>query len=223
LALATSLDAPLSAERTQVWLLPLSAAADEASLPPTETERTEAGGLAPARRDAFLARRRLLRRAVARRLGIGPNDIVIARDANGAPRVTSAREPVFVSLASRGELVGVGVSDGPVGVDMELIEANAPEPAWNILHPREREWLKKQRPEARGESFLALWCAKEAYLKALGLGLRREPAETAVSLEEWGRVRIDDRGKPARLEQAFVRRSDAHITVAILACAVLAR
>ena len=223
MALATSLEAPLAAERTQVWLLPLSAAGDEANLPPTQMERTEIGALAPVRRDAFLARRRLLRRAVALRLGIGPGDIIIARDANGAPRVTSAREPIFVSLASRGELVAIGLSDRPVGIDVEVVETNPPEPAWNILHAREREWLLLQRTGERPESFLALWCAKEAYLKAVGLGLRREPAEIAVSLEEWGRVRIEDRGEPARLDEAFVRRSDAHTGLALLACAVLAR
>jgi 4'-phosphopantetheinyl transferase len=223
LALATSLEAPLAAERTQVWLLPLSAAGDEANLPPTEMERTELGALAPVRRDAFLARRRLLRRAVALRLGIGPGDIIVARDANGAPRVTSAREPIFVSLASRGELVVIGLSDRPVGVDVEVVETNPPEPAWNILHAREREWLLLQGAGVRPESFLALWCAKEAYLKTIGLGLRREPAEIAVSIKDEGRLSIEDSGRQVRLDEAFVTCSQSHGTPAVLAWIVLAR
>jgi phosphopantetheine--protein transferase-like protein len=229
LTLATSLDAPLAAERTQIFLLPLSAAAgEEASLPPTDTERAEAEALAPPLRTSFLARRRLLRRALALRLGIAPADLLIAKDANGAPRITSAREPVFVSLASRGELVAIGISDRPVGVDVELIDENSPEPAWNILHPREREWLSKQSPETRPESFLALWCAKEAYLKAIGLGLRREPAEIAISqiaisLGNRQRLEVDDAGRPASLDTAFVTRTEAHGIPAIVACVVLAR
>jgi phosphopantetheinyl transferase len=223
LALATSLSAPLAAERTQVLLLPLGSAGDGASLPATDIERAEGEALAPHLRAAFLARRRLLRRALALRLGIAPGDVLIGKDAQGAPRVTSAREPIFVSLASRGELVAMGMSDRPVGVDVEVIAMNPPEPAWNILHARERDWLLLQGAGERPESFLALWCAKEAYLKTIGLGLRREPAEIAVCLADRDRVSIEDAGRPAPLETAFVTRTNAHGIPAILACIVLAR
>jgi 4'-phosphopantetheinyl transferase len=222
LALATSLDAPLPAERPHIFLLSLSAAADQASLPPTEIERAEAEASPPALREGFLARRRLLRRAVALRLGAAPGDVLVARDTHGAPRVTSAREPIFVSLASRGELVAIAVSDRPVGVDLERVDA-AP-PAWNILHPREREWLRAQRAEEQAENFLALWCAKEAYLKAIGLGLRREPAEIAVSFfDGGGQISVEDAGRAVALDSAFVARTEAHGIRAVLACAVLVR
>jgi len=223
LTLATSLDPPPAAARTHAFLLPLSAASDVASLPPTDIEDAEAEALVPNLRAEFLARRRLLRQAVALRTGVAPGDVLIARDANGAPRVTSARQPIFVSLAARGGLVAIGISDRPVGIDVEVIEANTPEPAWNILHPREREWLSKQSVPAQRGSFLALWCAKEAYLKAIGLGLRREPAEIAVSLADRSNVTLEDTGRPARLDEAFVTRAEAHGTPAILACVVLAR
>jgi phosphopantetheinyl transferase len=223
LALATSLDAPLSAERAHVLLLSLSAAGDEGSLPPTDIERADAEALAPTLRPVFLARRRLLRRAVALRLGIAPGDVLVAKDAQGAPRVTSAREPLFVSLASRGELVAIAISDRPVGVDVEVVETSPPEPAWNILHARERAWLSAQGAEDRAENFLTLWCAKEAYLKALGLGLRREPAEIAVSVVGEGQLSIEDSPGPVALDNAFVTRCEAHGAPAILACVVLAR
>jgi phosphopantetheinyl transferase len=223
LALVTSLNAPLAAERTHLFLLPLSEAGGDASLPPTALEHAEAESVSAPLRRGFLARRRLLRRALALRLGANPSDILITRDANCAPQVASAREPIFVSLAARRELVAIGISDRPVGVDVEVVETNPPEPAWNILHPRERELLLKQSPQERAHSFLALWCAKEAYLKAIGRGLRREPAEIAIFLEDQRRLRIEDRGRSVRLDEAFVRRSDAHGISAIVACVVLAR
>ena len=223
MALVTSLGAPLSPERTSVFLLTLDLAGDGMSLPPTELERAEAEAVAPGRRDAVLARRRLLRRAVALRLGLAPGDVVIAKDAQGAPRVTSAREPIFVSLASRAKVVAIAVSDRPVGVDVELIETILPEPAWNVLHPSERAWLGRRSADEQAESFLALWCAKEAYFKAIGLGLRREAAEIAVDLEHRERLQIEDRGQPGRLDEAFVTRTEAHDTCAMLACIVLAR
>ena len=223
MVIVTSLTAPLPTERTHVFLLPLGQARGEASLPATGIERAEAAALHPPLRQAFLARRRLLRGAVALRLGIAPGDVVIARDAHGAPRVTSAREPLFVSLASRGDVAAIAVSDCPVGVDFEIVEANPPEPAWNILHAREREWLAKQSGGERAQGFLELWCAKEAYLKAIGLGLRREPADIAVLLEDRDQLAIDDAGRPVVLESGFVTEIEAHGTSAILACVVLAR
>lgn len=222
MVIVTSLTAPLPTERTHVFLLPLGQARGEASLPATGIERAEAAALHPPLRQAFLARRRLLRGAVALRLGIAPGDVVIARDAHGAPRVTSAREPLFVSLAARGELVALSVSDCPVGVDVEIVEANPPEPAWTILHAREREWLAKQSGDERAQSFLELWCAKEAYFKAIGLGLRREPAEIAVLLDERDRLAIEDAGHPVELGEGCVTRTKACGTPAILACTVLA-
>jgi 4'-phosphopantetheinyl transferase len=223
LAIVTSLDAPLSAEPTHVFLLPLGVAGEEAGLPPSEIERAEAEALAPSLREAFLARRRLLRRAVALRLGSGRGDVVIAPDANGAPHITSAREPIFVSLASRGGLVAIALSDRPVGIDVEIPAANPPEPAWNILHSREREWLSKQSGDEQAENFLALWCVKEAYLKAIGLGLRREPAEIAVTLLDKRQVSIEDAGRSVGLDAVYVIRREAHGARAVLAWVVLAR
>jgi phosphopantetheinyl transferase len=119
--------------------------------------------------------------------------------------------------------VAIGISDRPVGVDVEIIDARPSEPAWNILHARERAWLSDQGAEEQAENFLALWCAKEAYLKALGLGLRREPAKIAVSVVGEGQLSIEDSRGPVALENAFVTRRHAHGAPAVLACVVLAR
>ncbi|GAC1552124.1 MAG: hypothetical protein NVS2B5_09490 [Beijerinckiaceae bacterium] len=217
----TTLAASLPANDTHVFLLPLAAAGEAAGLPPTEPEQSEAAVLAASERPAFLARRRLLRRALALRLGSAPADIVVARDAQGAPRVTSAREPIFVSLAARDGLVAIALSDRPVGVDIEIVDAEPPDPAWNILHPRERAWLLAQKREKQPEHFLSLWCAKEAYLKAIGRGLRREPTEIAVCIGPEGALTIEDCGRPARLAETLLRRAD--LGPSIVACIVLAR
>jgi 4'-phosphopantetheinyl transferase len=223
LRVATDLDAPLATARTHVFLLPLSAAGEVDNLAATQIERVEAEALVPNMRAAFLARRRLLRRAVAKRLAVNPGDVLVAKDAQGAPRITSAREPLFVSLAARGELIAIAISDRPVGIDVEPIDTCLPPPAWNILHRSEREWLSRQTPASQAESFLTLWCVKEAYLKALGLGLGREPAEIAVSFANSEQVHIADAGRPARLDEGYVTRADVHGAAAIIASIVLAR
>ena len=53
-------------------------------------------------------------------------------------------------------------------------------PAWNVLHEFEKAALAELPQERQSEAFLRLWTAKEAYLKALGVGLRREPSEICI-------------------------------------------
>jgi 4'-phosphopantetheinyl transferase superfamily len=84
----------------------------------------------------------------------------LARDANGKPQLIGAA--VHFNVSHSGELALVAVSDAPVGVDIEQQRAIADPVAFaRRLHfetadPRE---------------LMRLWCRKEAWLKARGIGL----------------------------------------------------
>jgi len=73
----------------------------------------------------------------------------------------------------------------PVGVDIEAL----PDPAMcerliALLHPREQARIRSAPREAQQIMFTCLWCRKEAYLKALGVGLTHESTESYLgSLE----------------------------------------
>lgn len=150
-----------------------------APLAPSPDDMREAA----TRRDAalFLIRRAALRRLVARVADVAPDSVVVARalhNATGAP-ILAAPQGFHVSMSARGDGAALAVSRRPVGVDMELT-GQAAAPAWNVLAPSERAALEGLPPSARPRAFLELWTAKEAYLKALGLGLSREPGDIAA-------------------------------------------
>lgn len=127
----------------------------------------------------FRARRVVLRAFAATCVGVDARDIVIGYDGPGAPR---ARRPgVFVSAAGRGRVAALAVASAPVGVDVEPCTP-APAPVPEVLHPMERMALESAPEDLRNALFLRFWCAKEAYLKALGEGLTRDPASVAVTL-----------------------------------------
>ena len=132
-------------------------------------------GAAP--RTYFLRRRLALRALLGASLGINPRHIRIGYDFEGAPRVLSHR--AFVSVAARGSIAALAVASSPIGIDLEPLDAEQPATIVpEVLHPRELLALRETP-----DHFLRLWTAKEAYLKANGAGLVRDPAQIEISLE----------------------------------------
>lgn len=89
--------------------------------------------------------------------------LLLARRAGSTPEI---------SLARTADLIAVALADRPVGVDVE--EQQSPEQAEllrSLLHPADRRRLRG-RPATE---ITAAWTRKEATLKAMGTGLRRDP------------------------------------------------
>jgi phosphopantetheinyl transferase len=140
-------------------------------------------------------RRALLRALVAYVLGAAPDVVSIAHEEGRAPRLLVPEDAAFhLSSASRDGLAALAVGRAPVGVDIELVEA-ATEPPWHVLHPEERAWLMGLPAGERERGFARLWAAKEAYLKALGIGVAREPSSFAV-LPEGEAMQVRDPARP---------------------------
>ena len=79
----------------------------------------------------------------------------------------------------------------PVGVDLEPL--TDVEPVDAVLHPRERERLEQSDKAVRALAFLRIWTMKEAYLKALRTGLRRDPVLVEIqALDETSARIVDD-------------------------------
>lgn len=93
---------------------------------------------------------------------------------------SSTHPHLFFSCARRDLWAAIGCAKKPIGVDVEIIERAIKLPL-RILHPKEREWVASGDVYTR---FYQLWTAKEAYLKALGVGLQQEPSASNC-LEHW--------------------------------------
>lgn len=66
-------------------------------------------------------------------------------------------------------MAAAAFSRGEVGCDIELIRSYDEDVAALCFTPREREAVMKAEDSAL--AFTRLWCIKESFLKALGLGL----------------------------------------------------
>ena len=140
----------------------------------------------------FLARRSLLRHMVGLAADCDAGAVRIGHDPQGAPRVDAGGAEIFVSVSARGQICALALCGTPVGVDLERIDQTA-EPVWHVLHDSERGPIERKWRELGSDLlFRKTWIAKEAWLKALGCGLNRDPASFGAEIGETGEFRIVD-------------------------------
>jgi 4'-phosphopantetheinyl transferase len=106
----------------------------------------------------------------------------VERDAKPA-LLEKLRQPIHFSLARSEERVLIGFASRPLGVDLEsrARSFDVENFATVALADRERGALKAINPVDRHEAVLRCWTQKEAYLKAIGVGLSISPKTIEVS------------------------------------------
>ena len=89
---------------------------------------------------------------------------------------------LHVSISHTPGLVMAAVAPRPVGCDVEAIRPARLRIAPRVLTPREyAHFLSLPDSPHRPREFFRLWTLKEAYLKAIGTGLRTPPATLEAS------------------------------------------
>ncbi|MEV6734938.1 4'-phosphopantetheinyl transferase superfamily protein [Streptomyces sp. NPDC051364] len=176
-----------------LWLLRLSDApdsfADTATLDAAERERAEALAQ-PADRIRFTAAHVALRAVLGSYLAVPPTEVRYAREEcpccgapHGRPALHGFPEDLHFSLSHRSDLVLIGVSQAPIGVDVELVsDIQESDELALMLHPDEQAEAQALNPVRRPRAVARLWTRKEAYLKGLGTGLGRDPATDYIGL-----------------------------------------
>lgn len=130
-------------------------------------------------RDALTLTYALHRLMLAQFLGCDPGNVLIERDGLGCPRLAGGEVSTSLSHAGRRAAAFAITATGAIGVDVEPTSRAAvmPELADWICHPSERmgrDAVDGDDGDDGGEALLGLWVRKEAYLKAAGIGMRRE-------------------------------------------------
>ncbi len=120
------------------------------------------------------ARAAVLRRHLAEVLACGEADVAMARDANGKPFLTAPGADLWFNTAGRDGILAVATSRrGPVGIDVETLAhcRDTAAIARTLFAPGEVDWLDGLPADLRPPGFARLWTAKEAVLKAHGIGI----------------------------------------------------
>jgi 4'-phosphopantetheinyl transferase len=154
-------------------------------------------------RDArdYAAAHALLRSTLSRDGDRPPESWRFDKDTHGKPfLIDQGAFRASFSLSHTHGMVACAVTrDADVGVDVECIDraVNAAEIAARFFAPAEAHLLAQLGADARRDRFFDLWTLKEAFVKALGVGLRMSLASLAFSVDAAGRVALD---APADIE-----------------------
>jgi len=137
-------------------------------------------------RDAYKKARGILRFLLGRYFGASPEKMEISTTDLGKPYVSELLngQSLSFNLSHSGRLaVYVFAINRPVGVDVEALRpiSDLDQLAARFFSENERKSLQAIDSLARAKTFLQYWVRKEAYLKAIGLGLSISPEEVDVS------------------------------------------
>jgi 4'-phosphopantetheinyl transferase len=154
----------------------------------SDDEREAADRLVrPDDRAARIQTRALLRGALGRMLGCPAADVPIETTTDGKPVIGSPFEGsgVHFSVSHSGSAIVIAIGVGlNVGVDVEEVQESFgwQEVAATVLTNYERGEIDRLPTWSQQWAFFEYWVRKEAYLKGLGMGLKRDPSGFSVPL-----------------------------------------
>lgn len=128
----------------------------------------------PDLRRRFLARRWMARALLARETGEDPGELALERrcercgELHPASPLGAGARSVWWSASSSAGLAAVAISDRRVGLD---IERRRERPRWEQIASRFYSEDECRAVAGSAARFIEFWTLKEAYLKALGVGL----------------------------------------------------
>jgi 4'-phosphopantetheinyl transferase len=161
-----------------VWAVTLDAFSTHGvALPLDARERADAARFAtPLLTHRCLVRRWMRRSVLGRYLTIPPERIAYAAGRYGRPQLADGGSGLHFSATDSGDLALMAVAvDAVVGIDLELPRdiADRSDIVRRWFHPSERTQVFAKPTDAeQADVFFRLWTLKEAFVKALGLGLQ---------------------------------------------------
>jgi 4'-phosphopantetheinyl transferase len=199
---------PPASDEIHVWRIDLAAGAgspaDTPVLSPDEHERARRL-LCERARARFIAGRSALRTLLGHYLGETPQALTFRYGPHGKPGLATGASPVSLAFnfSNSEDLALLAVATArELGIDLEYRHRGiSVEPlARYILCESEAAALQRLPAERRKQALLTAWTRKEAYLKALGVGLARSLKSVSAGIpdDEEAAVRLleDADGRP---------------------------
>jgi 4'-phosphopantetheinyl transferase len=105
-----------------------------------------------------------------RQYGITERDAEISQNANGKPYLVKHAD-IHFNLSHSGEYVIAAFAGQEIGADIQQISHNLRNIAPHFFCPSESAYISSYPQPEQQEAFCRIWCLKESFIKAVGIGL----------------------------------------------------
>jgi 4'-phosphopantetheinyl transferase len=157
-----------------------------------------------AERRRSLIARCMLHVVLEREWGVPCRDIQLGYGRFGKPLLLG-RDAIRFNLSHSGEWVCCAVSESEVGVDIQRMERDYLGISKRFFTQQEHEYIMSApQAESQADRFYEIWSCKEAYVKAIGVGLTRPLNRFTVTKDETGAYADTD--EASRLDWRFYQR-----------------
>lgn len=136
-----------------------------------------------------------LRRIIESELVVENRRVSIGHNCYGKPYLIGFENFNF-NISHSGEWIVVGIDEFELGVDIEKIKMiDYERVAKRFFAKSEQDFILKAPPDLRLENFYRLWCLKESFIKAEGIGLGIPLNSFSIQISELDGIRLE---KPFR-------------------------
>lgn len=118
---------------------------------------------------------------MGKELGINYENILIKEDSFGKPFIENCKN-IYFNISHSQNIIAIGFSENPVGIDVEFEGVDGIKIAKRLFTKKENDYIKNSTNPKK--AFLEIWTKKEAYVKYLGVGLKKPLNEFCVLCEE---------------------------------------
>jgi len=116
----------------------------------------------------FLISRSVMRHALSQKFELGESEWEFISKPNQPPIVTNLPQNTYLSLSHSNGLICFAISSSPIGLDIEdTLKKRNFSALSNLLMDSEELRFFTDIRDKESENFYRIWCAKEAYYKAI--------------------------------------------------------
>lgn len=145
----------------------------------------------------------VLRQILAKYIMCSPNEISYSLNAYGKPELAYPHEPtIHFNLSHSHQLGALAIAMHPVGIDIEQLQPleDYLALAKHFLSLRELHDFQNFAPSEKQFAFFRAWTQKEAYIKAIGMGLSYPIDQVTLTLKGDPQI-VEDLADPQNEEK----------------------
>lgn len=147
----------------------------------------------------------MMRQLISSYISCHPGEIRYHVNAFGKPELITPSNTIHFNLSHSEKLGALAISTSPIGTDIEHIKSLEDYVALtrHFLSAQESKYFERLSNAEQHLAFYRAWTRKEAYIKAIGMGLSYPVEQVTISLDEQPQI-LEDIANPANAEKLSV-------------------